>query len=133
MYYFGEPPYFLLVVGLFTALTSGAAFAGTLKQMVQKWSSVAKAQPPRGDSAVDAMIRMQTRQLLLPFFGITAGICLFLSSGLEIFGFTATLAYAVAVPLTLLINLLVWFQLGSMLTLIERQGFQAALDLNSWR
>lgn len=124
MYYSSEPPYFLLAIGFLIALTCGAAFAGTLKQIVQKWSDA------RTNSAI---ARLQTRQLLLPFLGICAGVCMFLSSGLEIFGFPAWLSYAVAVPLTLLIGLLVWLQLGSMLTLVERKGLQAAMDLDSWR
>jgi hypothetical protein len=124
MYYFPDPPYFLLVVGLLSALTSGAAFAGTLKQILQKWSS---------DRSVGTNARLRTGQLLVPFIGISAGVCMFLSSGLEVFGFPAWLSYAVAVPLTLLIGLLVWFQLGSMFALVERKGFDAALDLDSWR
>lgn len=123
MYYFPEPPYFLLVAGLLVSLTCGTAFAGTLKEIVQKWSS---------DRAADVVARLRTRQLLIPFLGISAGVCMFLSSGLEIFGFPGWLSYAVAVPLTLLIGLLVWFQLGSMFALVERQGFEA-IDIDSWR
>jgi len=40
------------------------------------------------------------------------------------------LSHAVAVPLTLLLGLLV-LQLGSMLNLVERKGFQA-IDIDSW-
>ncbi len=123
MYYFSEPPYFLLVAGLLAALTSGSAFAGTLKQILQKWSS---------DRTANRSARLGIRQLLVPFLGISAGVCLFLSSGLEIFGFPAWLSYIVALPLTLMIGLLVWLQLGSMFALVERKGFQAAMDLDSW-
>ena len=123
MYYFSEPPYFLLVAGLLAALTSGSAFAGTLKQILQKWSS---------DRTANLSARLGIRQLLVPFLGISAGVCLFLSSGLEIFGFPAWLSYIVALPLTLMIGLLVWLQLGSMFALVERKGFQAAMDLDSW-
>ncbi len=124
MYYYSEPPYFLLAVGFLIALTCGTAFAATLKQIVQRWSD------DRGNSAI---VRLKTGQLLIPFLGIFAGVCLFLSSGLEIFGFPAWLSYAVAVPLSLLIGLLLWLQLGSMLALVERKGLQAAMDLDSWR
>lgn len=123
MYYFSEPPYFLLIAGLLVALTSGTAFAATLKLIVQKWSSDRKAM---------AIARLRVGQLLVPFLGICAGVGMFLSAGLEIFGFPALLSYVVAVPLTLLIGLLVWFQLGSMLALVERQGFEA-IDIDSWR
>ncbi|PMB34205.1 hypothetical protein CEN47_09715, partial [Fischerella thermalis CCMEE 5319] len=40
MYYNpSQPPYLLLIIGLFAALTSGLALAGTLKVIVNKWQS----------------------------------------------------------------------------------------------
>ncbi|BAY48225.1 hypothetical protein SAMD00079811_58460 [Scytonema sp. HK-05] len=122
MYYYPEqPPYVLLVVGLFAALASGAALAGTLKSIVQKWQN---------DGAQSSGSRIASRNLSVPFLGITAGVGLFLCSGFEIFGFPPLLAYAVGVPVALLTCLLVWLQLGSMLAFVERQGIQA-LDLDS--
>lgn len=123
MYYYPlEPPYFVLFLGLLVALTSGAAFAGTLKVIVQKWHN---------DGAENSGSRILIRQTLLPFLGITAGIGLFLTSGFEIFGFPPLLAYGVGVPMTVLTSLLIWWQLGSMLSFIERQGMQS-LDLDSF-
>jgi hypothetical protein len=122
MFYISEPPYFLLVAGLLVALTSGAAFSATLKQIVQKWSSA---------RAAAAIAKLPTGQLVVPFLGISAGVCMFLSSGLEIFGFTAMLSYVVAGSLTLLIGLLVWVQLSSMLALVEKEGFQA-INIDIW-
>jgi len=123
MSYYPEPPYFLVVIGILVALTSGTAFSATLKQIVQKWSSA---------RAANVKTQFQTGQLLVPFLGICAGVCIFLSAGLEIFGFIGWLSYAVAVPLTLLIALLIWRQLGSMLTLVEKEGFRA-IDIDSWQ
>ncbi|MBR8836674.1 MAG: hypothetical protein DSM106950_22325 [Stigonema ocellatum SAG 48.90 = DSM 106950] len=120
-YYPLQPPYFLLAIGIFAALTSGVAFAGTLKLIVYKWQN---------DGAQNSGNRLSNRQLLIPFFGITIGITLFLCSGFEIFGFPPFLAYAVGVPVALLTSLLIWFQLGSMLAFIERQGMQS-LNLDS--
>ncbi len=122
MFYISEPPYFLLVAGLLVALASGAAFSATLKQIVQKWSSA---------RAAAAIAKLPTGQLVVPFLGISAGVCMFLSSGLEIFGFTAMLSYVVAGSLTLLIGLLVWLQLNSMLALVEKEGFQA-INIDIW-
>jgi hypothetical protein len=123
MYYFpADPPYFLLIAGLLVALTSGAAFSATLKQIVQKWSDA---------RAMNQVAKLPTRQLVIPFLGISAGVCMFLCSGLEIFGFPNILAYAVGVPITLLSGLLVWFQLNSMLALAEREGYQA-FNIDSW-
>ncbi len=124
MYYYPlQPPYVLLAIGIFAALTCGIAFAGTLKLIVQKW---------RTDGAENSSgSRLSSRQLLIPFLGITIGLVMFLCSGFEIFGFPPLLAYAVGVPVALLTSLLVWFQLGSMLTYVERQGMHS-LNLDSW-
>jgi len=123
MYYYPlQPPYILLAVGLLAALTCGSAFAGTLKLVVQKWSS---------DRTANAEAKFSFAKLVLPFLGITVGVALFLCSGLEIFGFPADLAYSVALPMTLILAVFVWRQLGSMLSLVERQGFQT-LDIDSW-
>ena len=117
MYYIpSEPPYFILAAGLLVALTCGSAFAAMLKGIAQKWTS---------DRAADAVVKSQTRQLIIPFLGMTAGVGMFLSSGLSIFGFPTMLACAVGIPLTLLTALLVWFQLGSMLAMAEREGVEA--------
>jgi SNF family Na+-dependent transporter len=124
MYYFPEqPPYFLLFTGLFMALTSGAALSGTLQLMMIKVKT---------ENAEKSGARFYTQQLLIPFIGIAGGVCLFLTSGFEIFGFPPFLAYAVGIPVSLLTCLLVWLQLGSMLAFVERQGVKS-LDLDSMR
>ncbi|MEA5600846.1 hypothetical protein [Nostoc sp. UHCC 0252] len=121
MYYFPlQPPYFLLLVGFLTALTSGLALSGTLKVIVQNWPS---------ERTENTKPRSSLKQLIVPFIGITGGTSLFLSSGLEIFGFPSTLALGVGLPISLFTCLLVWFQLGSMMTFIEREGMQS-LDLD---
>lgn len=123
MYYYPlQPPYILLLVGFLTALTSGLALSGTLKVIVQKWPSVNK-EPIKSSSSL--------RQLLVPFIGITVGVCLFMSSGLEIFGFPSPLALGVGLPLSLLTCLFVWLQLGSLLEFVSSRGMQS-LDLDSW-
>lgn len=122
MYYYPlNPPYFLLFVGLLTALTSGVALSGTLKLIVQRWQPNSTEKPES---------RSFLKQLYVPFMGITTGICLFLSCGLQIFGFPPFLALAVGLPISLLTCLLVWMQLGSMLDFAKRQGMQS-LDLDS--
>ncbi|MBE9005339.1 hypothetical protein IQ259_09855 [Fortiea sp. LEGE XX443] len=123
MYYFPQqPPYFLLVIGLFIAVTSGFGLSGTLKVIVQKW---------RKDSAEKTESRSLLKPIFVPFLGITVGVSLFLYSGLAIFGFPTLLALAIGLPISLLTCLLVWLQLGSMLTFIKNKGMQA-LDLDSW-
>ncbi|MBD2778465.1 hypothetical protein [Iningainema tapete] len=122
MYYYPiNPPYALLAIGIFVALTSGAAFSGMLKLIVQKWQS---------DGAENSSSRLSIRQLTLPFLGIAIGVAMFLCSGLEIFGFPAFLSYAVGIPITIFTCILVWWQLGSMMTFVERRGMRS-LDLDS--
>lgn len=121
MYNFPQPPYFLLIFGLFAGITSGAAFEATLKQKVQEWSR---------NRSTRTLAQMKGFQLVMPFVGIAAGICVFLAAGLEIFGFPSWLSYSVSLPLTLLIALLVWSQLGKLLAQLERGGSRA-LDLDA--
>ncbi len=123
MYYYPlQPPYLLLAFGLFAAITSGLALAGTLKQIVEKWQS---------DGAENSGSRLSITQLSVPFLGITVGVALFLCSGFEIFGFPRLLSYAVGLPVTLLTCIFIWLQLSSMMSFVERQGIQS-LDLDSW-
>jgi hypothetical protein len=121
-YYPLQPPYFLLLLGFLTALTSGLALSGTLKEIVQKWPSV----PQESEKSTSYF-----KELLIPFIGITGGICLFMSSGLEIFGFPTNLALGIGLPLSLLTCLFIWLQLGSLLDFARSRGMQA-LDLDSW-
>lgn len=123
MYYYPlQPPYLLLVFGLFIALTSGLALAGTLKLIAEKWQI---------KGAANADNQFLKKQLYVPFVGITGGVGLFLCSGFEIFGFPPLLSYGIGVPLTILTCLFVWLQLRSMLVYVEQRGIQS-LDLDSW-
>lgn len=119
---FIDPPYFLMVAGLLAGITSGLAFDATLRQSVQEWSK---------NRSTRTLANMRGMNLLLPFIGISAGICIFLSAGLQIFGFPGSIAYGISVPLTLFICGLVWYQLGQILNQLERGGSKA-LDLDSW-
>ncbi len=122
MYSIPEPPYVLMIAGLFVSLASGIAFESVLKKAVQDWSK---------NRSTRTLATLQGIQLFIPFMGIALGICLFLSSGMEVFGFTTQLSYAIALPLTVLVGWLIWSQLGKILAELERGGSQA-LDLDSW-
>jgi hypothetical protein len=122
VYIFPEPPYFLLIFGLFAGITSGAAFEASLKQKVQEWSK---------NRSTRTLAQMKGIQLQMPFLGIAAGICVFLAAGLEIFGFTWWLSYFISLPLTLFIAVLVWSQLAKLLMQLERGGSKA-LDLDAF-
>ncbi|MGL5061988.1 MAG: hypothetical protein ACRC62_18610 [Microcoleus sp.] len=122
MYYFPEPPYFLMTAGLLAGMASGVAFEATLKQAVKLWSK---------NRSTRTLATLKGMQLSMPFLGMAGGICVFLASGMEIFGFPKLLSYALALPLTVLTAWLVWTQLGKLLIELERGGSQA-LDLDSF-
>ena len=117
-----EPPYFLLIASLLAGITSGAAFKATLEQIVRAWSR---------DRSINLLEEIDRLELLLPFFVMTIGVCVFLASGLQIFTFPINLSYAFSLPLTLLTSGLVWWQLGKLLEQLMRGGSQS-LDLDSF-
>jgi hypothetical protein len=123
LYYFPQdPPYFILFAGLFAGITCGAAFDGALRQSVKAWSV---------DRANISLSTGDDKAIGIPFLGICLGIIFFLSAGLEIFGFPTWLAYSIALPLTVLIAILLWFQLQVVFKQLDRGG-SPALDLDSW-
>ena len=123
MYYFPQdPPYFILFAGLFTGIACGAAFDAALRQSVKAWSI---------DRANIRLSSGDGKAIGIPFFGICLGIIIFLSAGLEIFGFPTWLAYSISLPLTVLIAILLWFQLQVVFKQLDRGG-SPALDLDSW-
>jgi uncharacterized protein (DUF983 family) len=123
MYYFPQdPPYFILFAGLFAGITCGLAFDSTLRRNVKTWSA---------DRNNVILANSDDISLRLPFLGICVGIIFFLSAGLEIFGFPTWLSYSIALPLTVLISILLWFQLKVVFRQLDRGG-SPALDLDSW-
>jgi hypothetical protein len=121
MYYFIEPPYLLLVFGLFIGVTSGLAFEAVLKEKGQKWF--------RNGSSEKILDEVQSLDIKLPFWGICAGICVFLAGGLEIFNFSRLVAYIVSLGLTLFVARLVWSQLIQVLLQL-REGGSESIDLD---
>lgn len=121
--YILEPPYFLLVAGLLAAIASGVAFQVTLKQLVHEWYRT---------HSTRTLSNLKGTQLLIPFLGISGGVCIFLGSGLAIFGFANWLGYSLSIVLTVITSLLIWFQLGRLLAVLEKGGSEA-LDLDFLR
>jgi hypothetical protein len=122
VYYFPQqPPYILLAVGLFIAVTSGAALSGTLQQVIQQWQTA---------GAENSGLQFSKKPLIFPFLGIMLGTGLFLTCGLEIFGFPPLIALGVGLTLGLFTSALMWFQLGSLMKFVETRGMRS-LDLDS--
>ncbi|MDJ0713246.1 MAG: hypothetical protein QNJ54_03360 [Prochloraceae cyanobacterium] len=116
MYYFPTPSYILMVFGLFAGITSGLAFEATLKQRVQmsmSTSNQTKRKIPRWE-------------LFVPFLGICTGICVFLASGLGIFNIVNKIAYAISLPVTILMASLIWSQLSKLLLRFEQGNLKEA-------
>ena len=120
MYYAQTPPYFLLVAGLLIAITSGSAFSAVLKESVEAWYK---------NRSTRSISKLQGLALQLPFIGICLGSCVFLASGMSIFGFSAKIAYGMAAPLVLLSAGLVWSQLKKNLAALE-SGNTRAFELD---
>nr|WP_278003730.1 hypothetical protein [Nodosilinea sp. TSF1-S3] len=93
-----------------------------MQQSVNEWNS---------NRSTRILATLRGPQLQIPFFGICAGVCVFLASGIQLFGFSAKAAYALGAPMTVLIGLLIWSQLGKILLLIE-EGGSKALDLDAF-
>lgn len=122
MYYSFEPPYFLLLASLLASLASGAAFEAVLKQSVRDWQK---------NRSTRTLENLRGLQLFLPFLGIAVGSAVFLAAGVEIFGLPTRFAYALSIPMTLLVGWLVWSQLGKILVQLQEGGSQA-LDLDGF-
>jgi hypothetical protein len=121
LYYFPtDPPYFLLVFGLFMGISCGAAFNATIRNDAKAWSKDR-----------ENVRLVSSGSLKLSFLGIAVGIGLFLTSGLAIFGFPDILAAAISLPLTIFTTIFLWIQLQGVLKELDRGGSKA-LDLDSW-
>ena len=119
MYY--DPPYFLLVAGLLAGLACGRAFEVTLRQAVKTWSETRSTR---------ILQQLQGFSLSVPFLGICGGICVFLASGLNIFGLPLQFSYITSIVLTIMTGVLVWSQLRNLLLLLQ-EGGSRAIDLDA--
>ncbi len=119
---YSQPPYILLLAGFLAAVTSGYAFSTALQESVSDWNR---------NRSTRILATLRGPQLKIPFLGICAGVCVFLASGIQLFGFSGKVAYAMGAPMTILSGLLIWSQLGKILAMIE-EGGSKALDLDSF-
>ncbi|WP_264320576.1 hypothetical protein [Zarconia navalis] len=116
--YYSQPPYFLVLAGIFIGISSGSAIYYTLARSLSEWSK-------NRSSRILASLRGS--QLQLPFLGSTVGACVFLASGLTIFGIPPEIAYLIALPTALLSSGLVWWQLDKLLSQLEEKGLTREL------
>lgn len=121
-YYLPEPPYFLLIVGLFTGITCGLAFEASLKLTLKQWSK---------QSSRKSLEELRAFKVGFPFVGICLGVCVFLASGLQIFSLDVWLSYGISLLMTIFIGGLVWYQLGNLFLQLQRGGSRE-LDLDAF-
>ncbi|MGB3514634.1 MAG: hypothetical protein WBA93_36580 [Microcoleaceae cyanobacterium] len=111
MYSLPQPPYFFIVVGLLISSSCGVVFAKLIKQLMQEWST---------NRSTCSIVSMRGLTLQLPYIGIAMGALIFLSSSLQLFGFTNFVAYSICLPLTVATGLIVWIQLSKILDKMEQ-------------
>ena len=117
-----QPPYVLLIGGFLVAIAAGSAFSASLQQATRAW-----AKNPEAGSLED----IRGISLQLPYLGICVGVWVCLASGIQLFGFSAVIAYSLGGAMTALMAGLVWRQLGVILAQIQ-QGGSKALDLDGF-
>ncbi len=119
-YYIPQPPFVLVGIGFFIALTCGLAFQSLLKAQAREIIQ----------NGEDIRTQLKAVGFQLPLLGCATGTCIFLASGLEIFFVPTWFAYAISLPLTIATAGLIWQQLNKVMNLL-REGGSEALDLDS--
>ena len=123
MYYLPQPPFFVAIIGVFIAITSGAAFQKLLAQKLKKsYLDSKQATSFKIDPTQDPAIATT-------FLGICLGVWVFLGGGLLVLGFGFIPAYGVALLLTLFTSGLVWDQINDVLKQLK-EGGSKALELD---
>jgi hypothetical protein len=107
LFRFSQPPYFLLGIGLLISLSCALPFALMLRQLMQYWST---------NHSPKAFTTWKKLQLVIPWFGTLAGVCITFASTFEILGLTTATSYFVALVLTSVIGLFVWSQISRLLS-----------------
>lgn len=123
MYYLPQPPFFVAIIGVFIAITSGAAFQSLLEQKLKKSYQDSKQQT---SFKIDPT---QDPAIAITFSGIGLGVWVFLGGGLLVLGFGFIPAYGVALLLTLFTSGLVWDQINDVLKQLK-EGGSKALELD---
>ena len=122
MYYIPQPPFLIVILGVFVAITFGTAFQNLLGQKLRESYESPEQESsfkisPADDSAIAAT-----------FSGVCLGVWVFLGGGLLVLGFGFIPAYGVALLLTIFTAGLVWDQINQVLLQLQ-EGGSAALEL----
>lgn len=123
MYYLPQPPFLIVVIGVFIAISCGAAFQNLLEQKLRE-----SYQADNQEAAFN-INRTRDPAIYTTFVGICCGIWVFLGGGLLVLGFGIIPSYGVSLLLTLFTSRLVWGQINSVLKQLK-EGGSKALELD---
>ncbi|NEQ22383.1 MAG: hypothetical protein F6K28_24990 [Microcoleus sp. SIO2G3] len=120
---FVNPPvYTIIMVTNFFAIAFGFIFKDMLEYQVAKWNTNRQSQK---------QITYDTPNIKIAYLGMCSFISIFMGASLSVFGLVSWLSYAIGAVIVLLPALLVWVQLGSMLSLLVTGGSEA-VDIDSY-
>ena len=120
---FVNPPvYTMIMVTNFFAIAFGFIFKDMLEYQVARWNTNRQSQ---------AVIDYKTPNITIAYLGLTICLTLFMGASFSVFGLFPSFAYTLAAIVVLPTALLVWVQLGSMLSLLVIGGSEA-VDIDSW-
>lgn len=122
MYYLPQPPFLVALMGVFIAVTCGAAFQNLLEQKLRESYQNVKL-------ASSFRIEAKDTSIAITYWGICLGIWIFLGGGLMILGFGIIPSYGVSLLLTILTASLVWDQINDVLLQLK-DGGSKALELS---
>lgn len=120
---FVNPPvYTMIMVSNFFAIAFGFIFKDMLEYQVAKWNSNSQSQES---------INYKTPNIVIAYLGLCLCLTLFVGASISVFGLFSWFAYGFAAIVVALPALLVWVQLGSMLSLLVIGGSEA-VDIDSY-
>lgn len=120
---FVNPPvYTVIMVTNFFAIAFGFIFKDMLEYQVAQWNTNRQTQQ---------RIDYKTPNIKIAYLGLSICLTAFVGASLSVFGLGSGLAYILGAIVVLPTALLVWVQLGSMLSLLVSGGSEA-VDIDSY-
>lgn len=119
--YVNPPVFTLIMVSNFLAIIFGIIFKDMLEYQTALWNANRDTQ---------RSIRYQTPNTVIAYSLLTLFLTIFMGAGMSVFGL-GIFAYGLAVVVVVPTALLIWLQLGSMLSLLV-QGGSEAMDIDSY-
>lgn len=119
MYYLPQPPFIVVLAGLFVAITCGTVFQRAIEEKLGK----SYQNPEAPDSFKLDLIKDSA--LTTGYVGICLGVWVFLGGGLLVLGFGVISSFGVALLIMLFTAGLVWDQIKDVLNQLKEGGSDA--------